>query len=347
MIQRWQRFPLVRLWLVAWLSTCLVLGGCKTEAESKLRIALIPKGTTHSFWQAIHAGALKAVAERGGVDLLWKGPAQEDKFQEQHDIVERFTSERVDAIILAPCNRQSMVAPVENALQKGIPVILIDSGLEMTPAIKTSAKYLGYIATDNKEGGREAGRYILKLLAAGALKTKAKARVLMLPYQANSESTEQRDAGFKEILSKAEQIDFIINAEEAGATVGSAQAAADRMLRNHKDLDGIFACNESSTQGVLQALRSMSPPPKLEFIGFDGSDVLIEAMKKGEIQGLVLQDPFEMGYLSTLRAIDALQGKAPAQLDLATRLRVATPANLDDPVIRAMYAPDLSFLKKG
>jgi ribose transport system substrate-binding protein len=343
MIQRLERLPLVRLWLVAWLSTCLLLGGCKTEAEqAKLRIALIPKGTTHSFWQAIHAGALKAAAERGGVDIIWKGPAQEDKFQEQHDIVERFTSERVDAIILAPCNRQSMVAPVENALQKGIPVILIDSGLEMTPAIKASAKYLGYIATDNREGGREAGRHMLKLLAG-----KGQARVLMLPYQANSESTEQREAGFAEIVGKAANITFIRNNEEAGATVGSAQAAADRMLRNHKDLDGIFACNESSTQGVLQALRSMSPPPKVEFIGFDGSDVLIEAMKKGEIQGLVLQDPFEMGYQSTLRAIDALHGKAPAQLDLSTRLRVATPANLDDPIVRAMYAPDLSYLKKS
>jgi ribose transport system substrate-binding protein len=337
-----------KLFLHAWLCTCLLLGGCKTEAEqNKLRIALIPKGTTHSFWQAIHAGALKAAAQRGGVDIIWKGPAQEDKFQEQHDIVERFTSERVDAIILAPCNRQSMVAPVEGALQKGIPVVLIDSGLEMTTAIKASAKYLGYIATDNKEGGREAGRHMLKLLQAGALKTKAKVRVLMLPYQANSESTEQREAGFAEILANADKIEFIVNSEQAGATVGTAQAAADRMLRNHKDLDGIFACNESSTQGVLQALRSMSPAPKVEFIGFDGSEVLIDALKKGEIQGLVLQDPFEMGYQSTLRAIDALQGKTPAQLDLATRLRVATPTNLEDPIVRAMFAPDMSYLKRS
>jgi ribose transport system substrate-binding protein len=149
----------IRCWLVAWLCTCLLLGGCKMDSESnKLRIALVPKGTTHSFWQSIHAGALKAAQERGGVEIIWKGPAQEDKFQEQHDIVERFTSERVDAIILAPCNRQSMVGPVEGAIKQGIPVILIDSGLELTPAISGSPKYLGYIATDNKEGGREAGR---------------------------------------------------------------------------------------------------------------------------------------------------------------------------------------------
>jgi ribose transport system substrate-binding protein len=215
----------------------------------------------------------------------------------------------------------------------------------LTPAITSNPKYLGYIATDNKEGGREAGRYLLKLLESSALKTKAKARVLMLRYQANSESTEQREAGFEEILSRADKIEFLINPKEAGATVGSAQAVADLMLRNYANLDGIFACNESSTQGVLQSLRSLSPPPKVEFIGFDGSELLIEALKKSEIQGLVLQDPFEMGYQSTLRAVDALQGKAPHPLNLATRLRVATPTNLDDPIVRAMYAPDMSYLK--
>jgi ribose transport system substrate-binding protein len=338
----------VRCWLVAWLCGSLLLGGCKSD-PSKSRIALIPKGTTHAFWQAIHAGALKAAQERGNVEILWKGPAQEDKHQEQHDIVERFTGERVDALILAPCNRQSMVSPVEGAIKKGIPVVLIDSGLELTPAITGSDKYLGYIATDNREGGREAARHMMKLLETVGSKERPRPRVMMLRYMANSESTEQREAGFEEVLkplAAAGKIELVINPEEAGATVSSAQAAADRMLRNYKDLDGLFAVNESSTQGVLQALQSMNPAPRLQFIGFDGSEVLIEALKKGDIQGLVLQDPFEMGYQSTLRAADALQGKAPAQLNLPTRLRVATPSNLNDPIVRAMFAPDLSYLKK-
>ena len=337
----------VRSWLVAWLCTCMLLGGCRTaDPAPRVRIALIPKGTTHAFWQAIHAGGKKAARERN-VDLLWKGPATEDKHQEQYDIVERFTSERVDAIVLAPCNRQSMVAPVEGALKAGIPVVIMDSGLELTPTITQSPKYLGYVATDNKEGGREAGRHMLKVLQAGVLKSKAKVRVLMLPYQANSESTEQREAGFAEIMkANAAQIEFLVNPEEAGATVSTAQTVADRMLRNHENLDGIFTPNESSTQGVLQALRSLNPPPKVVFVGFDGSDVLIEALKKGEIHGLVLQDPFEMGYQSVLRAFDGVNGKAPQPLNLSTRLRVATPTNLDDPVVRAMFAPDLSELKK-
>src|SRR5439155_3077943 len=132
---------------------------------------------------------------------------------------------------------------------------------------------------------------------------KARPRVLMLRYQANSESTEQREDGFEEILkplAAAGKLEFLINAEEAGATVASGQTVADRMLGQHPNLDGIFAVNESSTQGILQAMRSKSPPPQILLVGFDGSEVLIEALKKGDIHGLVLQDPFEMGYQSTL-----------------------------------------------
>jgi ribose transport system substrate-binding protein len=235
---------------------------------------------------------------------------------------------------------------VEAALKKDIPVVIIDSGIELTPAIKDSKKYLGYIATDNTEGGREAARHMLKLLEADVLKTNAKATVIMLPYQANSESTEKREAGFKEIMEKAAKVRFLVNPEQAGALVSTAQDAADRMLVNYKDIDAIFAPNESSTQGVLQALRSKTPQPAIKLVGFDGSDTLIAGLKKGDIHGLVLQDPFDMGYQAALRAIDAVQGKMPVQLNAPTRLRVATAGNLDDAIIRAMYAPDLTYLKQ-
>src|SRR5947209_769973 len=119
---------LTRTFLTGWLCVVLSLGGCAKD-DAKLRIAVIPKGTTHAFWQAIHAGALKAAKERGNATVLWNGPPQEDQRQEQQNIVERYTAERVDAIVLAPCDRQTLVAPVEAALQKDIPVVIIDSGL--------------------------------------------------------------------------------------------------------------------------------------------------------------------------------------------------------------------------
>jgi ribose transport system substrate-binding protein len=123
--------------------------------------------------------------------------------------------------------------------------------------------------------------------------------------------------------------------------VDSAQKAAERILANYPDLDGIFTPNESSTTGLLQALRAVGKVGRLKVVGFDGSEVLIEALRSGDIHGLVLQDPFEMGYQGVMRAVDFLEGKRPAELVRHTSLRVATRENLDDPAVRALYAPDL------
>lgn len=320
--------------LVYFLTTLLALGGgCNSAVHSaRYRIAVIPKGTTHNFWKSIHAGALKAAKERGDVEIVWEGPAREDERQEQRNIVERLANEHVSAIVLAPCDRRTLVAPVESAISQGIPVVIIDSGLEVSPAITGSDKYLGYVATDNKEGGRLGAAKMGELF-----KGKPKARVLLLRYQAGSESTEQREEGFKEKIREYPNIELIMPEDEAGATVDSAQKASERVLSNLPDLDGIFTVNESSTTGMLQALRGLERIRQVKLVGFDGSDLLIAALRSGELEGLVLQDPFDMGYRSVLRAVDALQGRPPREQVLHTNLQLATRANMDSPAIRVMY----------
>jgi ribose transport system substrate-binding protein len=213
-------------------------------------------------------------------------------------------------------------------------VVIIDSGLEVSPAITGSDKYLGYVATDNREGGRLGAAKMGELF-----KGKAKARVLLLRYQAGSESTEQREEGFKEKIREFPNIELIVPEDEAGATVDSAQKASERVLSNQPDLDGIFTVNESSTTGMLQALRNLGRVRQVKLVGFDGSALLVDALRSGELEGLVLQDPFDMGYRSVLRAIDALQGRRPQEPVLHTNLQLATRANVDTPTIRAMYQP--------
>jgi ribose transport system substrate-binding protein len=316
-------------------STLAAGGGCGSSARTvRYRIAVIPKGTTHDFWKSIHAGALKAAAELGDVEIIWDGPAREDERQEQRNIVERHTSDRVSAIILAPCDRRMLVEPIERAVQQGIPVVIMDSGLEVSPGLQANQKYLGYVATDNKEGGRRAAE-----LLGHVLKDRPHARVMLLKYQAGSESTEQREAGFREKLNAFSNLELIIPNDEAGATVDSAQAAAERILLDDKNLDGIFTPNESSTTGMLKAIRHLERVGKIKLVGFDGSEFLIAALRAGELEGLVLQDPFDMGYRSVLRAVDALQGRPPTEPVLHTNLQVATRANLDEPGIRVLYQP--------
>jgi ribose transport system substrate-binding protein len=314
----------------------LALGGCGSGGKKfKYRIAVIPKGTTHDFWKSIHAGAVKAGREHGDAEIIWKGPPSEDMRQEQQNIVERFTSEGVDAIVLAPCDKQTLVIPVERALERGVPVVIIDSGLEESRAVQENAKYLGYVATNNEEGGVRGAQRLWELV-----KDKAKPKVLMIRYQAGSESTMQREKGFAREIQSHKNVNFIIANEEAGATVDTAQKVAERLLYVNKDLDGIFVPNESSTTGVLQALRNLDRVGKVKFVGFDGSELLIRALRNGELHGLVLQDPFDMGYQGVRQALNHLEGK-PIQKRKETNLAVATQQNVDDPKIKAMYAPDL------
>jgi ribose transport system substrate-binding protein len=311
--------------------------GSATNAPKKYRIAVIPKGTSHDFWKSIHAGAIHAARELGNVDIAWEGPAKEDQRSLQQQIVERYASEGVHAIVLAPCDRQTLVLPVRGALQRGTRVVIIDSGLEHSDAIESDPNYLGYVATDNYQGGVEAALRMLELV-----KEKSHPKVMMIRYQVGSESTEQREAGFRDTIRKSPNIEFTEAADEAGVTVDSAQRVAERLLSDQKDLDGIFAPNETSTTGVLRALDVLRLTGQIKLVGFDGSEILIHGLANGTLQGLVLQDPFDMGYQAVRRAVDALEGKpAPPAKVLNTNLRVATKENMNDPSIRPLYARDL------
>jgi ribose transport system substrate-binding protein len=318
---------------------CLALAGCSgTKPAYKYRIAVIPKGTSHDFWKYIHAGAVQGARERGDTEVIWEGPAKEDQRHEQQQIVERRTSEGVSAIVLAPCDRQTLVVPVEGALRKGIPVVIIDSGLELSDFIKNNDKYLGYVATDNHQGGVEGAKRMIELLHG-----KERPKVLMMRYQKGSESTEQREAGFRETIGTAANIHFTEAADEAGATVDSAQQAAERLLSDRRDLDGIFVPNESSTTGVLRALEVLNRAGQVKVVGFDASEILIQALRADKLHGLVLQDPFDMARQAVLRAVDFLEGKPrPKERTKNTDLKVATKENLDDPTVKALYARDLT-----
>ncbi|MFM8334949.1 MAG: substrate-binding domain-containing protein, partial [Opitutaceae bacterium] len=120
-------------------------------AAETYRIAVVPKGTTHEFWKSVHAGAMKAQqelkAEGVNVQVIWKGPLREDDREQQVQVIENFTAQRVSGIVIAPLDRRALVAPVEAAVRGKIPVVVIDSGIE-------SKAPASYISTDNREGGR-------------------------------------------------------------------------------------------------------------------------------------------------------------------------------------------------
>jgi ABC-type sugar transport system substrate-binding protein len=123
----------------------------------KYHIAVIPKGTTHEFWKSVHAGAAQAAREAGNVEVLWKGPLQENDAEGQINVVQEFITKKVDGLVLAPLDSQALVASVRDAKQQGIPTVIFDSGLADESVI------VSYVATDNYHGGAMAARRLAEL----------------------------------------------------------------------------------------------------------------------------------------------------------------------------------------
>lgn len=293
-------------------------------------IAGVPQGSLHRHWKTIHSGADKAVRDLNaqGIDvgLEWNAPLREDDREEQKKIVAGFIDKHVDGLMLAPFDSQSLVPSVEEAAAAGIPTVVIDSAL-------ASNKVISFVATDNKKAGALAADRIGELLYG-------KAKVLVLRYQKGSASTEEREEGFLERMRRAcPGIETIASNEYAGATRDTAKRASESLLARHaKQLSGIFTPNESSTAGMLMALQATQLAGKIVLVGFDASDMYLDAMRYKQIQGLVVQDPFRMGELGVKTLVEHLQGHAvPKRID--TGAKMITPESMDRPEVRGLLHP--------
>ena len=289
------------------------------------RIAVIPKGTTHSFWKSIEAGARQAGKELG-VEIIWKGPLKEDDRAQQIGIVQQFVSSGVSAIVLAPLDEIALRGPVKSAMDRHIPVVIIDSGLKG----EAGRDFVGFVGTDNQHGGSLAGDELVRLLHG-------KGKVVLLRVMEGSASTTDRETGFLEVIRKNPGITLTVENRYGGPTVSTAQDASLNLIDKVRDADGIFCPNESTTHGMLLAQRQTGLAGKKIFVGFDTSPVLNAALNKGEIQALVAQNPTKMGYIGVTNAVKALRGQ-PVDQAVDTGCVLVTKQNRDDPAVKAILA---------
>ncbi len=316
--------------------TIAFIPGCRDgqadAGRKKWTIAVVPKGTTHEFWKAIHAGAVKAEREirNGGqpVEIIWKGPLREDDREQQVQVVENFTSRQVNGIVLAPLDSQALANPVRSSVQSGVPVVIIDSDLN-------SKDHASFVATDNHLGGVMAGEHLAKLLGG-------KGKVLLLRYQINSASTEAREAGFLEAVARHPDLKLIPNDERAGPTRETAYQVSQNLLnRFGAEVNGVFCPNETSTISMTKALRDIGKGGgTVKMIGFDAGSQSVIDMKNGDLQGLIVQNPVKMGYLGVMTLAKHLRGE-PVEKRIDTGVTLVTKENMDAPEVKELLAPPL------
>jgi len=289
-----------------------------TSAAKGMTIALVPKGAEHVFWQTVIAGA-KAAAEEVGATVDVKAPDAETNVEQQIQIIESYTTKGVDAIVMAACDKDSLIPYLKTAKDKGIIISVIDSGISEPELAVT------YAATDNVLGGKRAAEKLAELIGN-------EGSVVVIPFIQGAQSSDEREKGFTDEIAKHPNIS-LLPPLFSKSQVEEAVKVTENLLSAHPEVKGIFAANEPGAKGVAQVLKQQGLQGKVMLVGFDAAKDEVQDLKDGVIQALVIQDPFKMGYEGVKAAIDTKLGK-PVEKRIDTGVIVVTPDNLNDPDVK-------------
>lgn len=291
-------------------------------AAQKKEIAVIPKGLAHQFWLTVKAGA-EAGGKEAGYEIVWQGPAKETEVAKQIGIVQDMISRRVSAIVMAACDSKALVPAIEQALNAKIPVITIDSGVD-------SDLPLSFVATDNIAGAKAAADALAGLIGGAG-------KVGLIPFVPGAATSELREQGFKEGLAAHPQVQLVAT-QYCQSDVAKAMSITQDMMTANPDLGGIFAANEAAAIGAAQAIRAANKVGQVKLVAFDAAEEEVAALKEGVVQALIVQSPFNMGYLGVKAAVDAIGGK-PVEKRIDTGVTVVTQQNLDTQEVQKLLNP--------
>ena len=254
--------------------------------------------------------------------------------------IENAVSRGVSGIVLAPLDDAALVAPVSAAMRQKIPVVIIDSGLK-------GDDYVSFVATDNEAGGRLGGEELAALLGGHG-------RVVLLRYAEGSDSTTKREEGFLSAMRANPGIEVVSSNQYGGADVEGAYKKGEALLSQHKRadgslaIDGIFCAERDRPRSACCAsLQDNGWAGKVKFVGFDAPRSSSKGLSDGHIDGLVVQDPMNMGYLGVKTIVAHIKGeKVEPRID--TGVRVVSRADMDTPEAKALLQADLDrWLKRS
>jgi ribose transport system substrate-binding protein len=291
-------------------------------AEKLLLITYVPKDTNSPYWLVVKAGA-DAAAKKYGARVQMLGPSVPTDIASQVSIVNDQITRRVDAILLTAGDKKALVPAAERARREGVPFITVDSGVD-------SDAPLSYIATDNVSASKVAAEVLAKLMGN-------KGKALLMSFVAGSQTAAEREQGFKQGISQFRDVQ-LIGTQYSLADATRAMSIMDNVLTATPDLAGVFTSEEKTGAGVARQLEISGKAKDIKFVAFDASDALIQALQKGIVDALVVQQPYQMGYLGVEFAVKAIRGESiPAFVETPTV--VVTRDNFNDPDIQKILYP--------
>ncbi len=320
-----------KLTLLAATAVGLVLAQPPSSARAAdfagTRIVVIVKATTSQYWATVFDGA-DAAAKVLGIQISKLGAAAETDVAGEVSIMENAISTKPAAIVIAATNAQALAQPIENATAAGIPVIVVDSDAN-------TKKYVTFLATNNVTGGMKAADEVATCVKART--GKQEGDVAYLTALAGAQSLNDRDHGFVEELKKYPGLKIV---EHRTGNNDPARALSDSedILTRHPDLVGMFADNELEGDGAGRAIQEKSLGGKICAVAFDTSDQEIAFVNSGELDGLIVQNPFMMGYAGVWYGLAASKGVVfPKVVD--SGVSVVTKANIASPAMAGLLDP--------
>lgn len=305
-----------RIILAAALTAAVVCSAGNVLAASKKTIAVIPKGTASMWWEVVHKGAQQACEEEG-YECVWSGPEQETDRERQIQCVEDAITKDVAAIVLGPNDFNALVRPVKKIKKAGIPCVIIDSAVNAPESM-----YEAFAATDNLAGGATAADIIGKKLGG-------KGKVMLVKFVQNSASTDARADGFKKQLADKYPGIEIATEQYTMGTVEDARQKTVDMLSRDNTIDAVFAVNQPTSVGAFKALQNEKMAGKVAFVAFDSDPVLLNGVENNEVEAIIAQNPYAIGYDGVKAAVKAIKGIAQEKNQNVASM-VVTIDNLDE-----------------
>jgi ribose transport system substrate-binding protein len=295
------------------------------QPTQPIHLAVIPKSVGLDYWSKVHAGATCAASQMRGVSVTWNGVTDETDVVGQLNLLNNYIAQGVNGLVYAATDAKAMTQVSTSATKAGIKVVGIDSGTDPQPS------NVPLLETNNVAGAKMAADQLAKAIGPSG------GKIAIIAFHAGSQTNDQRVQGFEAELKKYPKL-HLVGLQYSQNDYNTALTVTSNVLTANPDLKGLFAANESSDIGAVQAVRLAHRTGKVKIIGWDTSPDEVKGVREGIVAGLISQDPFRMGY-DGVRAAAALVRHQAKPHSENTGAVVVTKKNLNNPVVHQFIDP--------
>lgn len=300
----------------------LAFFGCYNEEfPGRPTVALVVKTLNNPFFNTMQEGAEEAARELE-LNLIVQAAERELDVEKQVQIIENLIQRRVDAILLTPSGSREVVPVIGRANEAGIPVLTLDTRVDMDLLLRDGSEIATFIGSDNYDGGQLAGLYVAEQLDGSG-------KVAILEGIPGHETADSRQSGFLAALEDYPDIE-IVASQTANWERNMGYNVFENILQSHSDVDAVFAANDLMALGAVEAMAANDfDPEDILVVGFDAHSEAIEAIREGRMNATIAQNPYEIGRAGVENAYKLLNGEE-IPVDITIEIELITSESLDD-----------------